>query len=105
MQALLSGKLNIFVFMLFFVLILSGLIIQHLVKTMRWEIMKEEYEAERGPVEEAPKLPPPEEVLPGYTMLTYTDYEEMKLQVLQEMAQQKEGGTDAVRTPEPKDGL
>lgn len=90
MQALLSGKLSIIVFMVFLVLVLSGLVVQHVVNKMRWEIIMAEYEIERGPIEEAPKPPPAEEVLPGYTMLTYKDYEEIEKSLKQKIIEEME---------------
>lgn len=85
MQALLSGKLSIFVLATFLVLVLGGLFVQRIVNKMRWEITMAEYEIERGPIEEAPKPPPAEDLLPGYTMLTYQDYEEIEKALKQEL--------------------
>lgn len=85
MQALLSGKLSILLLASFLVLVLGGLFVQRIVGQMRWEIIRAEYEIERGPVEEAPKPPPPEELLPGYTLLTYQDYEEIEKALKQEL--------------------
>lgn len=90
MQALLSGKLNILVIIIFLVLILCGLLVQHFVKKIRWEIIMAEYKAQRGPVEEAPKPPPAEELLPGYSMLTYEDYKEIEGAVRQKLMKELE---------------
>lgn len=90
MRALLSGKLGIFAFLIFLVLILGGLLVQHIVNKMRWEILMAEYEAQRGPVEEAPKPPPAEELLPGYTMLTFQDYEEIEAALKQKLKEEPE---------------
>ena len=94
MQALRSGELSILVFLIFFVLLLSGLAVSHIVKKMRWEIVLAEYEARRGPVEKAPELPPKEDILPGYTLLTYQDYAQMEQELLRQMTGQKSASAD-----------
>lgn len=90
MQAILEGKLGFFVLVIFLVMILCGLLIQHIVKKMRWEISMAEYEMERGPIEEAPKPPPEEKLIPGYTMLTHEDYEEIEKLVKQDLMKEME---------------
>lgn len=90
MQGILSGKVGIFIFLFFFIFVLGGLLVQHLVGKMRWEISMAEYELERGPVEEAPPLPAEEELLPGYSMLTYQDYEAIEKSLREELLKEME---------------
>ena len=90
MQGFLSGDLGIVIFLVFFILVLGGLLVQHLVGKMRWEISMAEYELERGPVEEAPPLPAKEELLPGYSMLTYQDYEAIEKTLREELLKEME---------------
>ena len=90
MKAFLSGQLGLIVIIIFFVLILGGLLVQHFVKKMRWEIVLAEYKAQRGPVEQAPEPPPPEKLLPGYSMLTYDDYMEIEASVKQKLMKELE---------------
>ena len=87
MQALLSGKLSLYVLLLFPVLLVSAFLLQRLVKSMRDELDMAKYELERGPVEEAPEAPPETERLPGYMMLTEADLKEAYEKVLREMTE------------------
>lgn len=77
MQAILSGKLSILVFPIFLALIVAVFVIQYVGTSIRRKLDMAEYELERGPIEEAPKPPSPEDLLPGYTMLTKQDYDEI----------------------------
>lgn len=77
MQAIFSGKLSILVCIIFLALIAAVFAIQYVGTSLRRKMDLAEYELERGPIEEAPKPPPPEELLPGYTMLTKQDYDEI----------------------------
>ena len=91
MLAIFQGRLSLLVCLIFPVLLFGGLIMQHLVSGMRRDLEMVEYAAERGPVEEAPQPPPPEERLPGYLMLTQADYDEIVARLRQELeAEQKQ---------------
>lgn len=86
MQALLSGKLGIFPLLLFVLLIVGALLLRRTVGKLRRDLDMAAYEKKRGPVAAPPK---PEECLPGYTMLTYQDYAELREQILRELKQEK----------------
>ena len=90
MLAIFQGKLSLLVCLIFPVLLFGGLILQRLVSGMRRDLEMVEYASQRGPVEEAPQPPPPEERLPGYLMLTQADYDEITARLRKELeAEQK----------------
>ncbi len=92
MQAILSGKLSIAVLLLFVVFIACGFLIRALVLKMRKELDIAQYTAARGPIEEAPQPPDAKDCLPGYTLLTQKDYDEIYAALLREFgAGQKRG--------------
>jgi hypothetical protein len=95
MQAVLNGDLNIFVVMIFPILLLCGFIMKRVVFGIRGELALAKYQMERGPLEEAPKPPPKELALPGYTWLTQADYDELVAQITAELraAQSESRGT------------
>ena len=51
---MLSGQLGVIICAIFLLLVLGGLLVQHLVNSMLREISMAEYELERGPIEQAP---------------------------------------------------
>lgn len=85
MQALLNGNLSFIVYLFFPILLFSGLFMQRIVGNIRRELDMAKYELERGPIEEAPQPPPKEMLLPGYTMLTQEDYDELDAKVRSEL--------------------
>ena len=87
---MLSGQLGVIICAIFLLLVLGGLLVQHLVNSMRREISMAEYELERGPIEQAPPLPPEEELLPGYSMLTYDDYDAIAKSLREELLKEME---------------
>lgn len=92
MQAILSGKLSIAVLLLFVVFIACGFLIRALVLKMRKELDIAQYTAARGPIEEAPQPPDAKDCLPGYTLLTQKNYDEIYAALLREFgAGQKRG--------------
>lgn len=87
---MLSGQLGVIICAVFLLLVLSGLLVQHLANSMRREITMAEYELERGPIEQAPPPPPEEELLPGYSMLTYDDYDAIAKSLREELLKEME---------------
>ena len=73
----LSGKFGFLVCIVFPVLLVAGLILQSAVKNLRRDLALAKYEMERGPIEEPEPQPEAEDLLPGYSMLTHADYEEL----------------------------
>lgn len=84
MQEFISGKLSFLVCAIFPLLVLGGLLMQRVVYKMRQTMDLAQYELERGPLEQAPPLPPPEEVVPGYTLMTFRNYEAISRELMQE---------------------
>lgn len=82
MPTFLTSKNGIIAVIVFFVLLLCGFIMKRLAFNVKIELNK--YEKLRGPIEEAPKPPPPELLLPGYSMLTKEDYDEIRAKVIAE---------------------
>ena len=91
MQTILSGKFGFLICLIFPLLILAGLFVQYTVSNLRRELDMAKYVLERGPVEEAPKPPPADELLTGYTLLTRQDYEEIRESILKDLPQSNHG--------------
>jgi hypothetical protein len=81
------------VVLIFPVLLVCGFIMRRVVFGIRGELDLAKYKMERGPIEEAPKPPPEDQVLPGYTWLTQEDYDEILAALRAEIqATQSESG-------------
>lgn len=89
MLSFLSGKIGFFACIVFPILLIAGLVLQSAVKNLQRDIMELRYELARGPVEEVPSVPDKDKLLPGYTTLTYEDYEAiyetLKRELLEEL--------------------
>lgn len=92
MQGILSGKYSFLICLIFPILILTGLFVQYMVSSLRKELDMAKYVLERGPIEQAPKPPPADELLPGYTLLTQQDYDEIMESILKDVMQSDRGG-------------
>lgn len=88
MQAILSGKLSVWICLIFPVLAVSGFLMEQCMQGMRKELEMARYIAERGEIEQAPPLPDAKDLLPGYTMLTRQDYDEILQKLRQELGLQ-----------------
>ena len=77
MLSFLSGKIGFLACIVFPILLIAGLILQNSVKNIQRDLILARYELKRGPVAERQKAPDPAELLPGYSGLTYSDYEEI----------------------------
>lgn len=95
MPTFFSSKNGIIAVIVFFVLLLCGFIMKRLAFNVKLELNK--YEEQRGPLEEAPKPPPPELLLPGYTMLTREDYDEIRAKVIAEYNAKNRGARRNIR--------
>ena len=85
MQAIFNGNLSILVCLLFPGLLVAGFLMRHLVNSLNEDLSMAKYILERGPEEEPPQAPPPEKLLPGYTLLTRDDYDEIRAKVEKEL--------------------
>jgi hypothetical protein len=81
-----SGKFGFLACIALPVLLLSGVILQHSVSSMKKELMMAKSEMERRAKEEAEER---KNLLPGYETLTYDDYNEiyeaLKRQLIEEL--------------------
>ncbi|MBO5068750.1 MAG: signal peptidase I [Roseburia sp.] len=91
MLSFLSGKIGFFVCIVFPVLLVSGLILQNAVKNLQKELMLARYELERGVAEEISEEIKDSELLPGYTTLTYADYEAIYETLRKELMEELNG--------------
>ena len=89
MLSFLSGKFGFFACIVFPLLLVAGLMLQGAVKNLQKDILELRYEIARGPVKLVEDLPDSENLLPGYTTLTYEDYEAiyetLKRELLEEL--------------------
>ena len=89
MMAILQGRLNLLLCLIFPVFLLAGLLLSRAVNGMRREMSMMEYATQRGPVDEPPALPPEEERVPGYTTMTWQDYKEIMDALQDELAKKR----------------
>ena len=89
MMAILQGRLSLLVFLTFPVLLIAGFAMQRVVFSMRKELELAEYLAARGPVEDPPAPPPPEQLVPSYTTMTWDDYSEIMKTLQDELAAER----------------
>ena len=89
MLSFLSGKVGFFACIVFPLLLVAGLLLQGAVKNLQRDINTLRDEIARGPVEQMPVLPKEENCLPGYSTITYEDYEAiyetLKRELLEEL--------------------
>lgn len=89
MLSFLSGKIGFFACIVFPLLLVAGLILQSAVNNLQRDILELRYELARGSVKPEPELPDKDKLLPGYTTLTYEDYEAiyetLKRELLEEL--------------------
>lgn len=94
MLSFLSGKIGFLAFIVIPVLIIGGIIMQVTVKNLQKDIQLARYELLRASLEEE-KESDKSDLLPGYTTLTYEDYEaiyeSLKKQLLEEMNECRQG--------------
>lgn len=86
MLAILQGKLSLMLCLSFPVLLIAGFVMQSVVSSMRRELDMIEYAAERGPVDDPPKPPPEEQLVPSYTTMTWDDFSEIMETLQDELA-------------------
>lgn len=94
MLSFLSGKIGFLVCIVFPILIVSGLVMQSAVKSLQMDLALARQELKQ---EEASK-----ELLPGYTTLTYADYEEIYQSLRKELLEELNG--EVQETDEEKEG-
>lgn len=95
MQAIFSGNLSILVVLIFPVLLIAGFLIQRITSSVRQETTMNKYKLERGPIIEAPKPPAEEDLVPGYTLVTHEDYDELVEKIKAEIASNGESTAES----------
>lgn len=75
MLSFISGKLGFIVCIVFPILLVAGIILQNAVKNLQRDLAIAKYELEHGRNEGNSQAINEEDLLPGYTTLTYADYE------------------------------
>ena len=95
MLSFISGKIGFLALIVIPVLVIGGIIMQTTVKNMQRDIAMARLDLERSKLEKEAKLPDENELLPGYTTLTYADYEaiyqSLKQQLLEEINERNKG--------------
>lgn len=95
MLSFISGKIGFLALIVIPVLVIGGIIMQTTVNNMQKDIATARLELERSKLEKEAKLPDENELLPGYTTLTYADYEaiyqSLKQQLLEEINERNKG--------------
>ena len=95
MLSFISGRIGFLALIVIPVLVIGGIIMQTTVKNLQRDIAMARLELERSKLEKDAALPDDSELLPGYTTLTYADYEaiyqSLKQQLLEEINERNKG--------------
>lgn len=91
MLSFLSGKTGFLICIVFPVLLIAGLILQNAVRNLRRDLAIVKYELTHEQTEKNAEQEAGTALLPGYTMLTYADYEEIYESLRKELLEELNG--------------
>ena len=98
-----TGKMGFLLCIVFPVLLVSGMMMQSAVKNLRRDLALAKQELERGATEGETAEMPESELLPGYTTLTYADYEAIYESLRKELLEELNGYKEHSQTDQNAD--